>query len=378
MLHRKPGICIGLIISLFLIHREAGSQNLFANSGFEDINICTEYNANCALEAWFNIPAINFVVKGHLMPVPVLGHMVLVVPVGSVYPKLNYPRYVYSGLCCPLEANKKYLLSFFLNTANVSLKHLAFYFTEKEPTLSNIDELISTPSVIITELKIDAPFKQNWLHISADYTAKGNERFCIITNAGLPAVSYEMKDAMNKNGDVFYFIDEILLKPEVATVPCESYAKNLQQVYEQNYRHTDNIKIFSALPPPVIPKKPELVNDTIVIAGLLFDVNKADLKPKMKTVLDSIVARFAGRPFTHIAINGYTDNSGKPNENQALSEARALAIQKYLATRMPLSADKIFSEGRGSDFPVAKNDTEEGRQKNRRVEIIISYLRINK
>lgn len=365
-----------MIISLFFFHEKAGSQNLFTNPGFEDINICSEYNANCAPEAWFNIPAVNFVVNGHIAPSPVLGHMVLMVPVGNVHPELNHPRFVYSGLCCPLEANKKYILSFFINSATTALRHLAFYFTEKEPALAIIDELITTPSLIITELKIDAGYKQNWRHVRAEYTAKGNEKFCLITNAGLPAVNYDMKEAMNKNGDVFYFIDEIVFKPEMETAPCASYDDNVKNIYAQNYRHTDNIKIPSSF--PVVQKKPLLVNDTIVIAGLLFDVGKADLKGKVKGILDSIVNRLSRLPFTHIAISGYTDNSGKLKENQALSEARALAIRNYLSAKIPASANNIFSEGRGQDFPVANNDTEEGRQKNRRVEIIISYLRIKK
>jgi len=130
--------------------------------------------------------------------------MVLIVPVGSVLANFNHPRYVYTGLCCPLVAGEKYDLSFYLNTANANFKQLAFYFTEKEPLLATVKNFPATPSVIITKENVDGDYKE-WKYVKCEYLATGNEKFFTITTAGLPDVDYSMGDAMNKSGDVLYF-----------------------------------------------------------------------------------------------------------------------------------------------------------------------------
>ena len=73
-------------------------------------------------------------------------------------------------------------------------------------------------------------------------------------------------------------------------------------------------------------------------------------------------------------VNGHTDNTGNERSNQILSEARATAIKDYLVNKIPASADKITAAGKGQNFPIAENTTASGKQKNRRVEIIITYL----
>ncbi|MEO6583687.1 MAG: hypothetical protein ABIO05_05145, partial [Ferruginibacter sp.] len=68
-----------------LISQKASAQNLFANEGFEDLNVCTEYHINCAPEAWFYIkPTTNPLVNGRLVPRPMLGNNLLLVPVFNV------------------------------------------------------------------------------------------------------------------------------------------------------------------------------------------------------------------------------------------------------------------------------------------------------
>ena len=130
MVVRSIAINIIFSISLLLICNTVKSQNLLANPGFEEFNICVEYRALCAPEAWFNIPATNILVNSRVAPDPVSGHMLLIFPVGNVMANFNKPRFVYTGFCCPLTAGQKYTLSFFLNTATVNFKQLAFYFTD--------------------------------------------------------------------------------------------------------------------------------------------------------------------------------------------------------------------------------------------------------
>lgn len=360
-------------ICLCGICTDVQSQNLLTNPGFEDINRCVEYKADCAPEAWFNIPATNILVKSRAAPRPVLGHMLLTIAVGNVMSNFNKPRYVYSGLCCPLVTGEKYNLSFFINTAKLSFAPLAIYFTSHEPTLGNITQLPPTPSMIIAAENADADYKNNWKHVTADYLATGKERFIIITTAGLPERNFDMKDAMNSGGDVLNFIDEIVFKPINNLPLCETYQTAVRQMYDQNYRHTDDITALPEIKPVV-----HFTSDTLTIAALLFDVGKYAVKPAVKTKLDSLVSILTQKKFLKIEVSGHTDNSGNQQSNQTLSENRARAIQQYLITPMPQFAEKLQAVGKGQNFPVATNDTEAGREKNRRVEIVITYFDIVK
>jgi outer membrane protein OmpA-like peptidoglycan-associated protein len=191
-----------------------------------------------------------------------------------------------------------------------------------------------------------------------------------------PERIFEMKDAMNRNGDVLYFIDDIALEGAPALPTCAAFDANRLSLYAQDSRHSDNI---IALPEvqyvkPVVHFK----NDTVTIAALLFDVNKYDLKPNVKKILDSVIAVLGHKGFLKTEISGHTDSRGDLQKNQTLSEARAAAIQQYIIARLPQFTEKITTLGKGQNFPVATNDTEAGREKNRRVEIVITYFDIVK
>ena len=71
-------------------------------------------------------------------------------------------------------------------------------------------------------------------------------------------------------------------------------------------------------------------------------------------------------------INGHTDNTGKPDKNQVLSENRSKAVYDYLLKK-GIAEDKLKSAGFGQDQPIADNKTTAGRSKNRRVELLLHY-----
>jgi outer membrane protein OmpA-like peptidoglycan-associated protein len=75
-------------------------------------------------------------------------------------------------------------------------------------------------------------------------------------------------------------------------------------------------------------------------------------------------------PEMKLAIEGYTDNVGGAAKNQALSEKRAEAVKTYLVSNSGVPAERLTAKGFGSSKPAASNDTEAGRQKNRRVELV--------
>lgn len=102
-----------------------------------------------------------------------------------------------------------------------------------------------------------------------------------------------------------------------------------------------------------------------------FDVNRSDIKPALRTVLDRFAGTMNEHSVTSIEIIGHTDNTGSDAINDPLSVARANATRDYLVSR-GVSVQRISTAGRGEREPVASNDNEAGRAQNRRVEIFIA------
>jgi outer membrane protein OmpA-like peptidoglycan-associated protein len=105
-------------------------------------------------------------------------------------------------------------------------------------------------------------------------------------------------------------------------------------------------------------------------AGVLFDFDKADLRPAAGNALDSLVLFMKKYPATEIGILGHTDSQGSDEYNLDLSERRAKAVFDALVSKGILP-ERLRSKGFGESRPVADNETEEGRQKNRRVECLL-------
>ncbi|MBL0144883.1 MAG: OmpA family protein [Chitinophagaceae bacterium] len=325
--------------------------------------------------SWFNIPATNHGVNGRLLPKPVYGNSVLYLPVGSVLENFNKPRYVYTGLCCPLVANEKYILSFFISIKKIKFTNLALYFTHDEPTLNTIHKLDTASIITIAPNNFDADYRDEWKHVTYEYTARGNEKFFLFTTQGLPKIVYEMSEAMNKSGDVFYFIDEVLLKPKSNLAPCLTYELSVDKLFAQNYRHSENIKAFpDEIPKPVFKIK----IDTIVISGLLFEVNKSNISKGVSKILDSLINQLNVIKINSINIIGHTDNTGDSIKNERLSYERANSIKEYLLTKLPELALKVQAFGKGQTMPRASNKILQGKQLNRRVEIIVTYSELVK
>lgn len=99
---------------------------------------------------------------------------------------------------------------------------------------------------------------------------------------------------------------------------------------------------------------------------LVFDTNAATLTPGSHEQLENLAAILKAYPQTSIKIGGYTDNTGDPKVNLELSQERADNVKKELVAR-GVSSERIETEGYGEQHPVAPNDTEEGRAKNRRI-----------
>lgn len=108
----------------------------------------------------------------------------------------------------------------------------------------------------------------------------------------------------------------------------------------------------------------------VAVYGIYFDTGKADIKPESEPVLKEITKLLQQNPELKIYVVGHTDNVGDFTFNMHLSQARADAVIKVLISKYGVDAKRLKAYGIGPLSPVASNKTEEGRVKNRRVELV--------
>ena len=107
--------------------------------------------------------------------------------------------------------------------------------------------------------------------------------------------------------------------------------------------------------------------------NVAFATNSAELNSSFYPALDSVAKVLTDAPATTLAIIGYTDSRGTLDLNKALSKNRADTVGRYLVSK-GVSVQRIQTSGLADSNPIASNDTEEGRAKNRRVEIKLQAI----
>ena len=125
----------------------------------------------------------------------------------------------------------------------------------------------------------------------------------------------------------------------------------------------------------MVPPVPSIEANSLLItldSGILFDVDKYDVRPEAERALASLATVLKEADVKAFEIDGHTDSDASDEYNQALSEKRANAVKDFLASQGLTSEITII--GYGESRPVASNDTPEGKQKNRRVEILIPTI----
>ena len=132
--------------------------------------------------------------------------------------------------------------------------------------------------------------------------------------------------------------------------------------------------------PAVAPKpvaKPKPVAEKITFAAdVLFDFDKATIKPEGRSKLDDLADKVKGVNLEVVIAIGHTDSIGADAYNQKLSVRRAESVKAYLVSK-GVEPNRVYTEGKGEKQPVASNKAADGRQKNRRVEIEVIGTRKN-
>ena len=247
-----------------------------------------------------------------------------------------YREYLQAKLLKPLGKNKKYLVSFYVWTESVYYPdRLGATFTVE--AISDYKNYVLNSKNVIN-LKIDSVLiKDNskYLKISEIYSAKGGENYITIGH-----FSNETK----------FFIS----KPS-------SYNAIITSLY------IDDVSVIE-INESELMEKFEL-GKSLRLNHIYFETNSSNILPESVYELSVIVEILRNNPNYKIEISGHTDNVGDFDYNKKLSLARAEAIAEYLKSKS-ISKTRITSKGLGDSKPIAANDTEENKAKNRRVEVV--------
>ena len=150
-------------------------------------------------------------------------------------------------------------------------------------------------------------------------------------------------------------------KGKAVVAPCPECPivepiEKIKEVY-----HHDTIRIVKEIPQEIKDKMKDL-------SSALFAFDKFDISPKAQTILNDVATWLKKNPQMKCELSGHTDGKGSVAYNQKLSEQRAQAVYDYLV-KAGVSSDNLTWKGYGKSEPIATNDTAEGRQLNRRVEL---------
>jgi outer membrane protein OmpA-like peptidoglycan-associated protein len=113
--------------------------------------------------------------------------------------------------------------------------------------------------------------------------------------------------------------------------------------------------------------------DTIILRlfGLSFDSGASQIKPENFDLLTKVEKAIDVFPRSELIINGHTDSQGSDNQNQKISQERAESVQQYIINVMRIPMYRLIASGYGETRPVSSNETEAGRARNRRIDVVI-------
>lgn len=376
------------LLLLLLVFPVAGTgytqPNLLLNGGFDDVNVCTEYNAECGVEGWFYLKDV----KVQMLASDTINAITGTNSIAILYNWIGYTAFTPvfgSILPCRLQAGKSYTLKGLMNvTLNPKLNFKAgvcfgdWFYVPRRPFASTMkpDSILS-----ITQLP-----NSHFVEFDYHFTATGQERYFTF-GSYIHKDSLAGKAPLTGTQTINMILDRFTLIPDdPEETLCEAYAINKAIIYQYNFRHREmDYSLYGrgqlAIEPEfndsssTVKRKevvvPLLKTDTLLLGDVLFDFNKAVLKPAAVKILQTYFTndRLAG--IDSIRIEGHTDSIGSDNRNNLLSGQRSEAVKSWLLQNGIPSGTILTIHAYGRTRPIATNQTVAGRAQNRRVELIL-------
>lgn len=379
------------LLSFFLLlaftSRGQSPVNLLLNGGFEDINTCTEYDSECGVEGWFYLKDVKAQMLLNEENTRLLGANSYGLFVGyrgynGFYPLIGTP------LPCGLVKGKRYTFSGLISATVPAALQLvpgvsrgAFFYVPKRSFSTGLvtDSLRDLEPVRSTSF---FRFRHSWV-------ATGEERYLTFGIFIFPDTTANRR-LITGTPSISVVLDDFRLEAaDPLETHCAAYEYNRRAVYEYNYRHREmdyalfgrgflplefNTDPLAWQPRQAVPPAPPKA-DTILLGDVLFDFNKATLKPAALTVLESRFPAGDTSVIDSLYIEGHTDSIGTTARNLELSRERAEAVRQWLESRAVPIQGPLRVTALGSSRPVAGNRTAAGRALNRRVELIVFRTR---
>ena len=277
-----------------------------------------------------------------------------------LYAPDDYREYLQGELLETLEKGKQYELSFFISLAERSdfaIREFGVLFSDKLLKLETKKNISKKVRYRETKnqyhyLRIpDTEFfrdTRDWVEVRTTFEARGTERYMILGNFEDNAGTLKTKRKRNAKQGAYYYLDRVSLSSPGTTSSGSDISEQTVDppvAYELGAEHT--------------------------FKNVLFEFDQYHLDRAAKKEVLTVFAYLEKHPGFHITVHGHTDNVGTGTYNQRLSEKRSQAVAKELM-RLGLSETRISWSGMGGRQPVASNDTDAGRQQNRRVSFILN------
>jgi len=244
---------------------------------------------------------------------------------------------------------------------------ITFLGPEKQPLTSNEDQLLAAIANPVSNLR---PQEEEQVNLAKLTILKGII-YDFKTNEKLEA-SIDLIDN-DKNQVLATFKSNAVTGKYLVNLPS---GKNYGiAVRKEGYLfHSENFNIpagadFQEYEKNIGLKKIE-VGNTIILKNIFFDFDKATLRPESMNELDRLVKLLNENPTIKIELGSHTDSKGSDEYNMRLSEARSKSVVDYLISK-GISPSRLVAKGYGETRPIDTNDTDEGRQNNRRTEFKI-------
>ncbi|MET0391634.1 MAG: OmpA family protein [Chitinophagaceae bacterium] len=351
-------------------------QDLLVNGGLEEENICTEYRINCAPEAWISSSSgfANYFKDANRAHA---GLHCMAIEAGHVT-KPFQRTFIRSALVCGLRKGGRYRLSFFIKSPHPVLDSIGVSFTSTDPLLETKPLHRWQPSLLLGGAGLVFATDSSWQRVELVYTASGEEAFIAIGNFSKRDITGDMYLPMESHFFVF-FDDFSLLPDDPAERICNDWQQTREDIYGQDERHEflqRSLKYRRSQAPAKVQRTPNLLlrADTLLLPDMWFATGKKDLQPAGFRLLDSFCIALRGKALDSLVIEGHADNTGSRQLNESLSQARAEVVAIRLSQCIYMARVPLTVRGSGSRRPVASNETEQGRQQNRRVEMM-AYFR---
>ncbi|MEY4604166.1 MAG: hypothetical protein RIT43_1458 [Bacteroidota bacterium] len=287
-------------------------------------------------------------------------------PVNMGYP-INTP---YDDLFFASTANGKfaYIAS---NRANgkggYDIYKVIFWGPEKKPVFDVEDYLLASVAMPVKDAQVESTVSVN------------RKSFTVFKGATIDAMTKKAVEAQieitdNSTGKIIetFTTNSATGKFIITLNSGKNYGIAVKA--DKYLFHSENFDIPSGAADNLVNKVIELKNiavgSKVALRNIFFDVGKAVLRPESNSELDRLAKLMKDVPGLKIEISGHTDNTGSATVNETLSQSRAEAVVTYLTSK-GIPSSRLTAKGYGSSKPVATNNTDEGRQLNRRTEFEI-------